>query len=200
MNVKKFEFGGVSEFAEILPIYGTYKSGERLLKNPSWGRAGEFAFNLGSDAATIFGVGALAKGVKAINLAKKATKTLRATEDAYDVYDGLIKADKLSKRIKHNKNVINSLSLDNRGTGFNLITDRIKQNKNLIRQRNNYISTNNKLYDDVIQAYKPYNYYWDQAEELPKLGKEIIGLTTLGKIPVVPTMHLINGTQHGNQK
>jgi hypothetical protein len=52
----------------------------------------------------------------------------------------------------------------------------------------------------MIQASKPYNYYWGQAKELPKLGKEIIGLTTLGKIPVVPTMHLINGTQHDNQK
>jgi hypothetical protein len=126
MNIKKFEFGGVSEFAEILPIYGTYKSGERLLKDPSWGRAGEFAFNLGSDVATIFGLGTLAKGVRAVNLAKKATKTVDAASDAYSAYGGLAKATDLSKRIKHNKNVINSLSLDNRGTGFNLITDRIK--------------------------------------------------------------------------
>ena len=57
---------------ELLPVYGTVKSGKRFFKDPSWKSAGEFGLDLLGDAALLTGVGA---GVGAAAKAAKAAKT-----------------------------------------------------------------------------------------------------------------------------
>ena len=64
----------------MLPIYGTYKSAERFVDNPSWSGAVETGLSLLGDVGMVTGVGALAKFISGANKARKAYKTARIAE------------------------------------------------------------------------------------------------------------------------
>lgn len=188
----------MEELLEVLPIYGTYKSGERFINNPSWGNAGELAFNLGSDVLTFTGIGAVAKGLKAANVARKAYKTARATEKAYDaVRYGM---NKLSPKIKHNNDVIHSLSLDNQRTGLKLLTDRVRSNNKLINEYKTKANNANKLYNKITEDYNIYSKASDVAKSNLKTGKEILPLIGLGKTAAFPAFRIINNNQYEDNK
>lgn len=62
----------------MIPIYGTYKAGQRFFKNPSWRGAGEFAISALGDAAMLTGAGAgIGMALKAGNMASKAGKVAK---------------------------------------------------------------------------------------------------------------------------
>ena len=126
--IKKAQFGDA--LLEMAPIYGTYKSAKRFVEDPSWGKGFETALSLAGDVGTIFGVGLVGKGLIAANKARKATKAARiadaAAQTARTNYWNT--AEKLGSKIKHNKNVINSLTLENQPKGYQIITQRIKDN------------------------------------------------------------------------
>ena len=102
-KVKPFKFqsiknGGIVKnqeggLAELAPIYGTYKAGQRFFKNPTWGNAGELALSGLGDLALFSGIGTgigmaakAAKAAKAVKTAKGISKFKNA-EKAKRYYD-----------------------------------------------------------------------------------------------------------------
>lgn len=74
--------GGIQSMAELIPIYGTYKAGQRFFRNPSWRTAGEFAVSGLADAAMLTGVGLGAgTALKAGNMAVKAGKVAKTASN-----------------------------------------------------------------------------------------------------------------------
>lgn len=80
--------------SELIPIYGTYKAGQRFFENPSWSNAGDLALSGLGDLALFSGIGAGAglalKGAKAAKTAAKAAtsaKRIYNTEKAKRYYD-----------------------------------------------------------------------------------------------------------------
>lgn len=126
--IKKAQFGEV--LSEMAPIYGTYKSAKRFVEDPSWGKGFETALSLAGDVATFTGLGLVGKGLVAANKARQATKAAKvadiAAQTARTNYWNT--AEKLGSKIKHNKNVINSLTLENQPKGYQIISQRIKDN------------------------------------------------------------------------
>ena len=80
--------------SELIPIYGTYKAGQRFFENPSWSNAGDLALSGLGDLALFSGIGSGAglalKGAKAAKTAAKAAtsaKRIYNTEKAKRYYD-----------------------------------------------------------------------------------------------------------------
>lgn len=159
---------------EMLPIYGTYKSAERFINNPTWAGAGETALSLLGDVASLAGVGLIAKGAstagkaaKAYKVADKASDALAATQKANDVTP-------LIKQYKHNNNVVKSASLMNEPKAQALIPRRIKANQALkqeIIQKQNVIDN---AYNHAVDAtrnasslVKKSRQYYNTAKPLP---------------------------------
>lgn len=105
---------GDSGLLEIIPIYGTYKSGERFVKNPNIGTGIETGISVIGDIATGGLLGAATKGVKAYNKATKAYKQIDNLNEEKNQVLNLILNSAPTKRaalIKKQQNASKSLSL-----------------------------------------------------------------------------------------
>lgn len=132
--------GGIQSMAELIPIYGTYKAGQRFFRNPSWRTAGEFAVSGLADAAMLTGIGAGAgAALKAGNMAVKAGKVAKAASN--------LKKIKAARNLKYGQPYgISGYSDDAARTASNLASDAltygtdygkaVQQGNKLIRQAN----------------------------------------------------------------
>ena len=187
---KKHQEGG---WLELLPIYGTFKSAERFIDNPSWGGAAETGLSLLGDIGMFTGAGALIKGLsiankatkatKAANLASKTANTVR--KNYWDTYG------KLSRKIKHNDDVINSLSISPQKGSQQIITQRIKDN----RKFQNLITSARDADKNAIENMKN---AWSNASALNSQAASSIKSSLLPSIMTVPAqaastaVHILN--------
>ena len=187
---KKHQEGG---WLELLPIYGTFKSAERFIDNPSWGGAAETGLSLLGDVGMFTGAGALIKGLSIANKATKATKAANLAsrtantvrKNYWDTYG------KLSKRIKHNEGVINSLSVSPQKGSQQIITQRIKDN----RKFQNLITSAREADKNAIENMKN---AWSNASALNNQASSSIKSSLLPSIMTVPAqaastaVHILN--------
>lgn len=160
---KKHQEGG---WLEMLPVYGTYKSAERFVDNPSWSGAVETGLSLLGDVGMVTGVGALAKFISGANKARKAYKTARIAEQtANTARDNFWKAQQGMRKVKHNEGVINSLSIQPRTAKTDqLIIDKIKQNQVLNQNMQNARIAEKTATSNMKNAYQnSYNLHKEAA-------------------------------------
>lgn len=160
---KKHQEGG---WLEMLPVYGTYKSAERFVDNPSWNGAIETGLSLLGDVGMVTGVGALAKFISGANKARKAYKTARIAEQtANTARDNFWKAQQGMRKVKHNEGVINSLSIQPRTAKTDqLIIDKIKQNQVLNQNMQNARIAEKTATSNMKNAYQnSYNLHKEAA-------------------------------------
>ena len=132
--------GGIQSMAELIPIYGTYKAGQRFFRNPSWRTAGELAISGLADAAMVTGIGTgVGAALKAGNMAVKAGKVAKVASN--------LKKIKAARNLKYGQPYgISGYSDDAARTASNLASDAltygtdygkaVQQGNKLIRQAN----------------------------------------------------------------
>lgn len=155
---KKIFYKADGGLMELLPIYGTYKSGQRFFKNPTFGGALDFGASLAGDALTLTGIGAGAgAAIKSFQAARKAKNLVKTGTK-------LVKGRAPENLLNAAKNIANHQA----GKGTDYFT---KLGKKLNTEK--FVPSLEEagpIYDDIAAQYRNYINYASDAKSLGTMG------------------------------